>query len=204
MEGLGQIWGSWKDRAQGLQKKTGLVVTPGVKFIDCRQSHLHPYLGKHRWPFCREEQFWWRRAQNGERHEWVGWQRVKKKKKRRKRKVLLCKPDGFSLNQNEQLMWKGGCSETVREKLSYEAPQAKQCPWGGKREHFYLIPDDQQTGSRVSRCMCAWWQWVSHFFMLQIQKRSLISVDEMMLNRPQEALAAWFASQAQAQYGRQW
>lgn len=47
-------------------------VTPRVKFIDCRRSHLHPYLCKHRCPFCWEAQFWWRTVQNGERHKWVG------------------------------------------------------------------------------------------------------------------------------------
>lgn len=52
VEGLGQIWGGWKERGQSLQQTTGLVVAPGVKFIDFRQSHLHPYLRKHRCPFC--------------------------------------------------------------------------------------------------------------------------------------------------------
>lgn len=88
VEGLGQIWGGWKDRGQSLQKETGLVFTPRVKFIDCRRSHLHPYLWKHWCPFCREAQFWWRRVQNGERHEWVGWQRATGSKRKKKDSIV--------------------------------------------------------------------------------------------------------------------
>lgn len=89
--GLGQTWRGWKERGQSLQKKTGVVVAPRVKFIDCRRFHLHPYLWKHRCPYCWEAQFWWRRAQNGERHEWVGWQRATgsaKKKEKKKDSIV--------------------------------------------------------------------------------------------------------------------
>lgn len=41
------------------------------------------------------------------------------------------------------------------------------------------------------------------FFMLHIQKRSLVSVNEMMLNRPQGALAVPFGSQASGQHNGQ-
>lgn len=147
VEGLGQIWGGWQDRGQSLQKTTGIVFTPRVKCIDCRQTHLHPYLWKHRCPFCQEAQFWWRRVQNGEGHEWVGWQGATGSEKK---KMLLCKPDGFLWIKMSKWWKKEDVHrqyerENKIEKLSRQAPQAKQCPWGGRREHFCLIPDNQQT-----------------------------------------------------------
>lgn len=113
VEGLGQIWGGWKERGQSLQQTTGLVVAPGVKFIDFRQSHLHPYLRKHRCPFCREAQLMEKSAKW--RETWVGGmaERATGREGRKKKKILLCKPDGFLWIKMINWWKKAGCSETA-------------------------------------------------------------------------------------------
>lgn len=59
------------------------------------------------------------------------------------------------------------------------------------RQRRAFLPDARQPPRRGTECpqasVCGGSE--SHFFMLHIQKRSLVSVNEMMLNRPQEASA---------------
>lgn len=113
VEGLGQIWGGWKERGQSLQQTTGLAVAPGVKFIDFRQSHLHPYLRKHQCPFCS------RGAIDGEEckmeRDMSGWDGGESdgKGRKKKKKILLCKPDGFLWIKMSNWWKKAGCSETA-------------------------------------------------------------------------------------------
>lgn len=133
--------------------------TPRVKFIDCRQSHLHPYLWKHRRPFCREAQFWWRRVQNGERERetWVGGM-AGSDGEREIKKRFYC----VSLMVFSESKW------ATDEKMEDVQRQYERENKIGKK---YAIRHNKQSsalgelGESISACyktmyVCAWWQWV--------------------------------------------
>lgn len=110
---------------------------------------------------------------------------------------------------------KGGCSEARerinQEKLSHQAAESQAEPLGRWKNTAFLPDTTQQTTTgteRVGVCVCSDSQSESRAYSLTFlhapQKRSLVSVKETVLNRPQGALAAAFCSEARGQYGRQW
>lgn len=95
---------------------------------------------------------------------------------------------------------KEGCSDTVFER------RIKKRKWAAswRTGIFAWCRDSQQTGHRVSSCICLGWQWAFPISSRSTyKKRSLVSVNEMMLNWPQGASAAWFVSQAPGKSSRQ-
>lgn len=134
------------------------------------------------------------RVQNVERHQWVGWHGAKKKR-------FYC----VSLMVFSEWKWVMGKWAMFREKkLNHQAPQAKQCPWGGRRRHLCQLPHNRMTmrTQRMDVCICVVTVSLHHrhtpFSCSKYKKGSLVSVNEMMLNRPQGALAARFSSKPQA------
>lgn len=126
VEGLGQIWGGWKERGQSLQQTTGLAVAPGVKFIDFRQSHLHPYLRKHRCPFCREAQLMEKSAKW--RETWVGGmaERATGREGRKKKRfycvsLMVFSESKWATDEKKQDVQRQHEGENKMEKLSHQA-----------------------------------------------------------------------------------
>lgn len=193
VESLGQILGRWKDGCQSLQEETQLVF-PYREINRLQTIPSPPLCVKAAAPFVKRHNF--DGDESKMERDMSGWDGTERRGAGKK-KSLLCKPDGFFLNQNEQVMEKGGCSGTVwerenrRENSTPSGTTSNAEPSGRKRRRLRVILHREYT----------MWGYSFTFVHALHTKKGLSQWSDAKSTA--RRFAACFPSQARSQYGRQ-